>query len=319
MSDQEKSEPDFKLPPYNYELPRYREIRSEDPVRTKKPPNPKVNLILFILTVFSTLLAGAYLEGYDPFIDFRYITKGFPFAFTLLLIIGFHEFGHYFMCKRHGVPATLPYFIPAPPPIFLIGTLGAVIKIRAPITNSKSLFDIGAAGPIAGFLVTVPAMFIGLKLSYFGPDVMEVGYSLGDPLFMKIAGRIILGETPAGADIYIHSIAFAGWVGLIVTAFNLLPIGQLDGGHIAYALLGKRQVWLGYTCFFMLFPLMLLWTGWLIIIIIALLIRIRHPVFMTGNEPVGSARKLIGFICLIIFIISFIPVPFKGMGLLNLF
>ena len=139
---------DYYSPPYKSDLPSY----STEPPKSKEqqpfPAIPVVNIVLFILTVFSTLLAGSFLENGNPFNRLEDIIKGFPFAFTLLAIIGFHEFGHYFMCRKHGIAATLPYFIPAPPPFFIIGTLGAVIKIRAPITNNRALFDIGAAGPL---------------------------------------------------------------------------------------------------------------------------------------------------------------------------
>ncbi len=307
---------DYYSPPYKSDLPSYSTEPPQSTGQQPQPANPVVNIVLFILTVGSTLLAGSFLENGNPFDRLEDIIKGLPFAFTLLAIIGFHEFGHYFMCRKHGVAATLPYFIPAPPPFFIIGTLGAVIKIRAPITNNRALFDIGAAGPIAGLIVALPAIGIGLYMSEIR-QVTPGAWSLGDPIIMKLASRIILGEIPEGFDVYINSIAFAGWVGLIVTAFNLLPIGQLDGGHIAYSLLGKRQSWLGYAVFISLFPLALFWSGWFIFIIISLFMRIKHPSGATILEPLDTKRKILGLICLVMFIVCFIPVPFRGMGIIH--
>ena len=152
---------EYSLPPYRNELPNYQ----TDPPRTELPPtNPLINVALFFATVLTTLFAGAYLNQGDPLSRIEDIYLGIPFSFTLLAIIGCHEFGHYFMCKKHNVAATLPYFLPAPPP-FLIGTFGAVIKIRQPITNNRALFDIGAGGPIAGIIVAIPAIFFGLERS----------------------------------------------------------------------------------------------------------------------------------------------------------
>lgn len=309
---------EYNYPPYRSELPSY---QTEPPGQQRAelpPPNPATNVMLFLLTVVTTLLAGSFLEGGNPFDRIEDLAMGLPFSFTLLAIIGCHEFGHYFMCKKHGVAATLPYFIPAPPPIFPIGTLGAVIKIRAPITNNRTLFDIGVGGPIAGLIVAIPALFIGLDMSEIREIDTEGSLIFGNPIIMKIISRIVFGEIPEGFDIYINSIAIAGWVGLIVTAFNLLPIGQLDGGHIAYALLGKRQAWLGYIVFFALFPLSLLWAGWVFLIFISLLIRIRHPIGITNLEPLDIRRKILGVVCLVMFVVCFMPIPIKGFGIIQL-
>jgi len=307
---------EYNYPPYRTELPQYPQ-EPPRPIRRRphRPPNHAINAILFIITVFSTLLAGSFLEGGNPFVFGEDWLLGIPFSITLLAIIGFHELGHYVMCRVHGVEATLPYFIPAPT---IIGTLGAVIKIRSPITSAKALFDIGAAGPITGFVVTLPALYIGIS----GSEVREAAamaqnISFGDPLIMKIAIRLILGEIPNGFTVYISSIGFAGWVGLLVTAFNLLPLGQLDGGHIAYSLMGRRQAWLGYGAFFALFPLAILWWGWFIWIILAMVIKIKHPVGMAPPEPLDRKRKILGFACLVMFVLCFIPVPIHGMGLVE--
>lgn len=309
---------EYNYPPYRAELPSYETEPPGQPGIKLRPPNPAVNLFLFLATVGTTLLAGSFLEGGNPFVRIEDLAMGLPFSFTLLAIIGCHEFGHYFMCKKHGVAATLPYFIPAPPP-FIIGTFGALIKIRTPIKNNRALFDIGAGGPIVGFIVAIPAIFIGLDMSEIREIDIEGSLSLGDPIIMKIISWIVFGDIPEGFDVYINPIAFAGWVGLIVTAFNLLPIGQLDGGHIAYALIGKRQAWLGYIVFFSLFPLTLFWTGWvLFIFIILFLIRVRHPTGITNLEPLDVRRKILGIVCLAMFVVCFIPIPIKGMGIMQL-
>jgi len=311
---------EYNYPPYRSEVPNYPEHQTElfEPAQGgPRVRKPDIHIVLFILTVMTTLWAGSQMEGGNPLYRWRDISLGIPFAFTLLAIIGCHEFGHYFMCKKHGVPATLPYFIPAPPPLFIIGTLGAVIKIRAPITNNRALLDIGAGGPLAGILIAIPALFIGLNSSMVIESTPYSGIQLGDPLLMKLISRIVIGEVPEGFDVSLNSVAFAGWVGLIVTAFNLLPLGQLDGGHIVYAVFGNKQSWFGYAVFIALFPLALFWTGWLMFILIAALIKIRHPSGMTVIEPLDTRRKWIAVISLIVFIICFIPIPFHGMGIMN--
>lgn len=305
---------EYNLPPYRSELPSY---QTEPAVVVPPPPNPAINVVLFILTVATTMFAGSFLAQGNPFMRLEDIWLGMPFSFTLLAIIGCHEFGHYFMCRRHGIPATLPYFIPAPPP-FLIGTFGALIRIRAPITNNKALFDIGAAGPIAGIVIAIPAIFFGLERSQVVESDPTAFLTIGEPLIWKVISSRILENVPEGFDVILHPVAFAGWVGLVVTALNLLPIGQLDGGHIAYALIGEKQGLLGYTAFFALFILALFWYGWLLFIILSMFIKIKHPAGRTVLEPLDPKRKIIGLTCLILLVVCFIPIPFKGMGLLQL-
>jgi membrane-associated protease RseP (regulator of RpoE activity) len=310
---------DYNYPPYRSEVPQYQNFQTDfvgTPKQKVHQQFPIINIVLFLLTVITTLYAGSKLEGGDPFRRIQDIYSGIPFSVTLLAIIGCHEFGHYFMCKKHGVSATLPYFIPAPPPLF-IGTLGAVIKIRDPITNNRALLDIGAGGPLAGILIAIPALFIGMNSSMVIEIASHPGIQFRDPLLMKLISRIVIGEIPEGFGASINSVAFAGWIGLFVTAFNLLPIGQLDGGHIAYAVIGNKQGWLGYTVFISLFFLAFFWAGWLVLIIIAALIKIRHPSGMTALEPLDSRRKFIAFLSLLVFILCFVPVPSPGTGILN--
>lgn len=278
------------------------------------PKISKLHMGLFIATVLTTLLAGAIMEGADLLSNPLSIAKGIPFSFTLLLILGCHEFGHYYYAMKHNVDATLPYFIPAPPFLFLIGTFGAFIKIKSPIYKRDALLQIGAAGPIAGFIIAVPALIIGLMLSNV-VDVSggEVGIILGDSILMKILTFMIYPGLPDGKDILLHPVAFAGWIGLLVTMLNLLPIGQLDGGHIAYAVLGKKHDLVAKIAFFALIPLSFLSLNWLVwgILILILMRTTKHPPIHDILSPLSKENRIIGYICLSIFILCFIPVPFQ--------
>ena len=286
----------------------------DDKVILKVPSIPKIHLVLFFLTVFTTLLAGALMEGAKVLENPLELLKGIPFSFTLMFILGTHEFGHYYYAQKHKVDATLPYFIPAPPFLFLIGTFGAFIKIKSPIYRKDALLQIGAAGPIAGFVIAVPALIIGLLLS----DVVEKSniqgaLILGDSILMKILTWITHPKLMDTQDIMLHPIAFAGWIGLLVTMLNLLPIGQLDGGHVAYAMLGKKQRLIGQIAFIFLIPLSFLSINWLIwgLLLLILMRSVKHPPIHDIHIPLSDTDKRIGYICLLIFIVCFIPAPFK--------
>jgi len=276
----------------------------------KKRKIPYVNIILFLITIFTTLIAGAKMEGADIISDFTSLKMGIPFSFTLISILGFHELGHFVVSRLHGVRATLPYFIPAPPPFF-IGTFGAFIKVKSPIYNKKTLLDIGAAGPIAGFLIAVPSIIWGLQISEVKEVMPGYGFRLGDSLLLYVAERFIYGNIPPGYDIYLGSVAFAGFIGLLVTAFNLMPIGQLDGGHIAYALFGSKQKIIAKIFFLSLLVLMFFWFGWLIWAFIVYAIGFRHPPTAYDFVDIDKKRKIIGYICIGIFILCFTPIPFS--------
>ncbi len=181
------------------------------------------------------------------------LLDGAPFAFTLLGILGTHEFGHSFTARSYGASVSLPYFIPAPPPL-PFGTLGAVIVMRSPARDRNSLFDIAVAGPLAGLVVAVPALWLGLSWSRVGP-VPPDATSFGDSLLMRLLTYLVLGRIPDGLDVFVHPVALAGWVGLFVTALNLFPVGQLDGGRIAYALFGARHRQVSIATFFGLLAL----------------------------------------------------------------
>ncbi len=280
----------------------------------KFPNISKTHLVLFFLTIISTLIAGSIMQGGNPLSNPVDIIWGIPFSMTLMLILGCHEFGHYYYAVKHKVDATLPYFLPAPPYLFIIGTFGAFIKIKSPIYKKDALLQIGAAGPIAGFIIAVPALIIGLLLS----DVIAIndqykGIILGDSLLMKIFTYIIFPDLSDGYDILLHPIAFAGWIGLLVTMLNLLPIGQLDGGHIAYAMLGNKQGLVGWIALGALFPLSFLSLNWLVwgLLIFLLMRSAKHPPIHDILTPLSKKNKYIGYLCLLIFILCFIPTPFQ--------
>ena len=270
---------------------------------------PIINILLFVATIITTTLAGAMMEGVtDPF-SLEGIISGLPFSITLLSILLFHEFGHYFASKRNNVTATLPYFIPAPT---FIGTFGAFIKMKSPIIDRKSLLEIGAAGPIAGFIVAVPALYYGLSTSEVLESVRGEGIHLGDSIIMMIRTSLIHPNIADGYDLYLSSIAFAGWIGLLVTSLNLIPIGQLDGGHIAYALFGKKHDSIAKWAFLPMIPLgyySINWILWAILILV--FIKLKHPPVVDEDAPLKPFQKWLGYISIAIFILTFIPIPFS--------
>jgi membrane-associated protease RseP (regulator of RpoE activity) len=281
------------------------------------PARPAVNLVLFLLTCLSTLTAGALFFG-SPALAARadtavlgWLLSGMPFAFTLLAILGTHEFGHYFTARRHGASVSLPYFIPAPPPM-LFGTLGAVIRMRSPARDRNALFDIAAAGPIAGLMVAVPAVLVGLEWSTVAQVPPGEYLRFGDPLLMQFLVYLTFGPLPNGADVFIHPVAVAGWVGLFVTALNLFPVGQLDGGRIAYALFGRRHALVGRLTFAALLVLGALtrsmnWFVWAALLLF--LIGFHHSPPLDDVTPLSRARRLVGAACLVLLVLLVPPVP----------
>ncbi|HEU5323888.1 MAG TPA: site-2 protease family protein, partial [Methylomirabilota bacterium] len=222
---------------------------------TEVRPRVGLNVLLFVLTCASTLAAGwLFYQGSPAFDALRRspspvrFLAGLPFAATLLAILGTHEFGHYFTARYYRAAVSLPYFIPAPPP-FLFGTLGAIIRMRSPARDRNSLFDIAAAGPLAGLLVAVPAMILGLEWSRVTPVPPGAVIHFGDSLLMHALVHARFGAIPEGMMLFTHPIADAAWAGFLVTALNLIPVGQLDGGRIAYALFGRRHRLVGWLAF----------------------------------------------------------------------
>jgi membrane-associated protease RseP (regulator of RpoE activity) len=277
---------------------------------------PWVNLILFLLTGVTTILAGALQEdvGFitNPGIllhsPLAVIRAGLPFSLSLLAILLFHEFGHYTAARLHKVNVTLPYFIPAPT---LLGTFGAFIRSKSAFMNKKQLLDVAAAGPLAGLVISIIVLLIGMGSSSFVPLQNHGGTDMyfGGSLLHKSIVYLIKGPTPSGYVLLPSSIAFAGWVGLLVTMFNLLPIGQLDGGHIMYALFGHYQKYLAYVAMLGLLALSLLWSGWAIWLLISILLKPAHPPTLMDDIPLGRGRRLAGYLSIIAFILCFMPTP----------
>jgi membrane-associated protease RseP (regulator of RpoE activity) len=285
--------------------------------------SPVVNVTLFLLTVVSTLAAGCLVAGSFPFVTFDPLTEprrlldGVPFAFTLLAILGTHEFGHYFTARHYGASVTLPYFIPAPPPVFLFGTLGAVIRMRSPARDRNSLFDIAVAGPLAGLVVALPALWLGLTWSRVGRVPDGGGMMFGDSLLMRFVTWLVFGRIPEGMDVFVHPVALAGWVGLFVTALNLFPVGQLDGGRISYALFGVRHRAVSIATFFALVALGVVAgsANWVVFAgLVFLLIGFHHAPPLDDLTPLSRTRYAVGVLCLLLLILLIPPVPIQVSG-----
>jgi membrane-associated protease RseP (regulator of RpoE activity) len=270
-----------------------------------------INLLLLIVTIFTTVIAGAIQSGVDPLKDPLSVYRGLPFSLTLILILGAHELGHFIVSHKRGVKATLPYFIPAPT---FLGTFGAFIKIKSPLPDRNVLLDIGIAGPLAGFIIAIPVLILGLELSEVTVATGKSSghsISLGAPIIFSLLTHWILGVTSESHNIILHPIAFAGWIGLFVTALNLLPVGQLDGGHITYSLFRKKHRWIAVGAYCGLIYLGFQWPGWFVWgILLISLFGLRHPQPLDHLTPLDSKRKVLGVIGIIIFILSFTPVPF---------
>ncbi|MBA3584558.1 MAG: site-2 protease family protein [Gemmatimonadetes bacterium] len=278
------------------------------------PPEWPWNLAGFVLTVLSTLWAGAYLEGApwnflarDP----GRLLEGLPFSAALMGILAAHEFGHYIAARRYGLHVTLPFFIPMPI-LSPIGTLGAVIRMKTPIYTRRMLLDVGAAGPLAGILVAIPVAAWGIAGSPVLPAEAPAGIRLGEPLLFQALAALLGASHPETHDLYLNSIAFAGWIGIFVTALNMLPIGQLDGGHVLYALLGRAQHWVGYAFFAAIVVMGWWWPGWYVwAILLLFLIRIKHPPVLDSDLDLDPRRRWIGWLAVAVFVLCFTPVPFE--------
>lgn len=283
-------------------------------------------MFLFLATVATTTLVGmgqyAAFAGQplSRFMASALVVRGFWYSATILAILGCHELGHYFACRYYDVDASLPYFLPIP--ITLTGTLGAFIRIREPIPSKRMLFDIGIAGPIAGFVVAVPALFIGLWMSRVVPMPAEFhGLSLGEPLLFKLASSLIWGTPPDGYYLNMHPMAFAAWFGLLATALNLFPIGQLDGGHISYAVLGRRSTMLTLVMIVVAIALSYFSMSWVVwtVLMIAMLFTFgpRHPRTVDEHVPLNRARVLLALFALAMFVVCFTPAPIEPLDLIK--
>ena len=271
-----------------------------------KAPFPWLPVGLFIATILSVIFFPPYLQyGMAIFKNLNLVAENLPFAFGLMAILTCHEAGHFFAAKRLGAEVTLPYFIPGPT---LFGTFGAVIRANSPFFNRRELMEIAAAGPIAGLIVTIPALIYGLLSSQVVPETSG-GLILGDSLLTKWLSDIIWGKLPAGYTVAISPLGFAGWAGFLVTMLNLLPIGSLDGGHIAYALLGKKQKWAAQFFWLALIPLGFWFYGWWVWAAVGILFRLEHPPTLDDDYSLSLWHGAIGWFCFLIFVLIFIPVP----------
>ncbi|MBL8228558.1 MAG: site-2 protease family protein [Bryobacterales bacterium] len=280
-------------------------------------------LLLFVLTLFTTTFVGARIvENFDQnrpafvleedivgYIDIlQYpsrILPGLLFSIPLLVILLAHEFGHYLACIHYRLDASLPYFLPAPT---FIGTLGAFIRIRSPIYSRQELFDVGVAGPLAGFVFLLPALGIGLAYSKVLPGIAQQGdLVFGVPLLLRGLEMLVFPGV-ASADIYLHPIARAAWVGIFATALNLLPFGQLDGGHILYAVFSNRFRMLTRVFWFLLIPLGLLYWPWWVWAAVLFFIGLKHPVIYDPN-PLSSGRRMVALLAVLVFAVCFMPAP----------
>jgi len=281
---------------------------------------PVTHIVFFLATLATTTFFGALHRNIDLLEEPWRFYQGFPFSLTLLAILGTHEFGHYLMARHHGVPVTLPYFIPAPS---LIGTFGAFIRIKGAVPNRGALFDIGVAGPLAGFVVAVPAIVLGLTLSEVKPAAELSGIGLGSSLLFNGLVHVLLGITPQAYDVILHPIAFAGWIGFLVTAFNLIPASQLDGGHIVYSLFGRWHRPVTLLCVLALVPMGWYWPGWWLWAFIIFWfsgphlawrqgwrVAFAHPPLLDEATPLSPTQKWVAATALAIFVLTFPPVPF---------
>lgn len=285
-----------------------------------RPRRRGLRPLFFALTFVTTLFAGSWFweensDLHEPFsvdqLRPEILADGLVYALSLLAILGAHEMGHYLACRRYGIPATLPFFVPGFPPL---GTFGAVIRIRGPIPHRKALFDVAAAGPLAGFAIAFPILFAGLWLATpTSGDPAGGELILGPPILSLLLGAALHGSTP----LQVGSLYGAGWVGMLVTSMNLFPVGQLDGGHIVYALsrrLHRIVAWatvLALAAFVALqfgfygaLPAYTLWLG------VILWLRDRHPRLADETTPLGAGRIILSFVMALLFVLAFIPVPF---------
>ncbi len=256
-----------------------------------------VNILLFLLTIASTY----------------FVSQSGVYVVSIMGILFCHEMGHYVTARRYGIRATLPYFIPMPLPPF--GTLGAVIRMEHVVPNRKALFDVGVAGPLAGLVVALPVTIYGLAHSPIVPlsGMAEGTLQLGDSLLFKFLSYLVVGPVPKGYDVVLHPAAYAGWVGLLVTALNLLPVGQLDGGHVVYAMLGGRKSRLVFYLALVGFAVILVffYWGWALMVIFIVVFALKHPPPLDDWTPIGKKRLILGIVVMVIFFLSFTPVPFK--------
>ncbi|HEV2490471.1 MAG TPA: site-2 protease family protein [Candidatus Acidoferrales bacterium] len=286
-------------------------------------------LVLFVLTVISTLAVGrefslSYAQDRAPFAGLenpfaptwqalmhpRLLLQGLPFSLTLISILLVHELGHFFACRYYKIDASYPYFLPAPT---LIGTFGAFIRIRSPILNRKALFDVGISGPVAGFALALPILAAGVYLSKVVPGGQKDALIIfGNPPLMKFFSALFHPGVKA-SDVLLTPTALAAWVGLFATALNLLPIGQLDGGHIVYSVSSESHRRISLMAGIVLFMMAIIfWHGWIVFAVLVLFLGYRHPPLLDSWTPLDRTRRAWGVIAFIIFLLCFTPMPLSN-------
>lgn len=312
--------------------------------KKKKKENYLLHIGLFIVTFITTTLAGAeWTTGLPGPYEIESLLKGLPYSISIMIIISFHEFGHYFAARFHKISATLPYYIPLPPISYLInfGTFGAVIRTRQRIYSRKAMFDIGIAGPLAGFVVCLAILIYGfmnvpgvdyilsVHPNYFDPEFGKNGLTLifGDSILFTSLRTIFTDSSkffPPMTEIYHYPYILAGWFGLLITSMNMIPVGQLDGGHVAYTMFGEVNSYkVSVVAFIILFVFGLVgiidgtlelglgigWGGWLFwSLLLYFIIRLKHPP-IPDPVPLSKGRMFLGYLSLFIFVISFSPAP----------
>lgn len=284
-----------------------------------------LHIALLIITAVTTSLAGAIMlgltDGWTTRPSLAVLATGGQFALPLLAILLAHESGHYVTARRYRVDVSPPFFIPFAPQLNIIGTMGAFIRLRSPVFDRRTLFDIGVAGPLAGLAVAVPLLAAGLHLSVVAAAVAP---ETAAHQFLALGGdRVFMGDSllllglrylfaPAGSVLHLHALAVAGWVGLVVTMLNMLPLSQLDGGHVVFAMFGKRQTLVATLFWLSLLPLGRLWPGWWMWAVVALVLgrgRLSHPRIVTAERPLSPWRQRLGYLALLLFALTFTPVP----------
>jgi membrane-associated protease RseP (regulator of RpoE activity) len=323
-------EPDERAPAY-LQPPAWPQVRPPSAYYRAVPLHPSFRSLvlataLFFLTLLTSLVAGAHFTAayahnqaasFDAFFQtFRlaylhpaYLLNGVPFAFTLLVILLAHELGHYFACRHHHIYSSYPFFIPAPT---LIGTFGAFILIRSPIRSARALFDVGASGPLVGFVFALPALAYGVLHARVVPALAydsNADVIFGVPLILKLTAAVLQPNAHA-SDLLLHPVGRAAWVGLFATALNLLPVGQLDGGHIVRSVSPRAHRWISILLPLILLPLgIFLWRGWLIWTVILIALRFFRMPPIYDPTPLDPNRRFLAFLSLVVFILCFMPSP----------
>lgn len=284
-----------------------------------------LHVLLFVVTLGTSTFMGAIFYGWVPVelaplgwlrlvVHPVFLAEGLKFAVPLLTILLAHEMGHYVAARRHGLATTPPFFLPMPVPLpFSPGTLGAVMRIKQPIVSRPQLLDIGAWGPIAGFVVTIPVLLVGLSLSQvreFPQDAPLVYFS--EPILFKLVARVLFFPGLTGAeDIMLHPMAWAAWWGMLVTALNLLPFFQLDGGHVAFAMFGELHRRWARRLLAVFVILTAFWPGWALWAAILVLVGPEHPRLLYEGDPLDRGRRIIGWTAIAIFLLCFTFAPIR--------